>query len=894
MIQPFPNRFLRRMLLAVVYVLSVLGIVASGGGGGGGSGDGLTTISYSGNTDPAVISRSNATRLVGNVLIGQTIVGSSSGGSPKGDTSIDTTAQGIGLAQFPGRLTRMLRNALQSSPNFLSRSTTVRARTNVDLTEPCDNNGGSVHITGFIEDNGTGTLTLDYINCREGDETLDGTVTVQINAFDFGFFLPTDAIYNFTILTISSSTINASLSGSIHSQISIGTETEQLTVDKLVARNNATGEMLMITNQVSIITYDIFLAPSSFSVTITGRIFDSTHGYVDFTTIVAITFSTITQEYPDGGQLLLTGNLNSGIQVTVISDTHTLLDLDFDGDTTFEIAHTVSWAEIEGETELTDLDDDGMHDNWEQANGLDPNNPADINLDNDIDGASNIEEYRGGADPSDSGSIPINADLSLDMAAFPAAVLLGDSLIYNITVRNNGPNDVTDVVVEDTLPVGMTLDSVTPSQGTCTGTSIITCNIGLMIDNSSATIDIVATPTSEGVATNAAIVASGTLDLDPTNNVATMAGGAGSSASAIQAQIDAAIDGDSILVPPGIYIGTINISGKNITVASEQGPLVTVIDGNRLDTVVTINSNSSTVEGFTIQNGTNATVGGGGIEIGAGAPTILNNIVANNLFRGIELAFTSAVVRQNTIRNNSRGGISIRGAGSAVVIDNFILNNSGPSSSLDAGGISMNAAGTPTIQDNTISGNTGGAISMGNSSNALILQNIVSNNSGVNCGGIEWLVPSGNTGPRVINNTIVYNDGGQGSAICADGFDVQTLLANNIIVAKAGQTAIYCGDFNNFDPPIIEFNNVYASSGQGYGGICTDQTGINGNFFGDPLFVDIANEEYQLRTTSPSIDAGDNTVPDIPALDIIGNTRFVDGDQNGSTIVDMGAYEYIP
>jgi parallel beta-helix repeat protein len=373
-----------------------------------------------------------------------------------------------------------------------------------------------------------------------------------------------------------------------------------------------------------------------------------------------------------------------------------------------------------------------------------------------------------------------------------------------------------------------------------------------------------------------------------------MAGGAGSSASAIQAQIDAATDGDSILVPPGVYIGTINISGKNITVASEQGPLVTVIDGNRLDSVVTINSNSSTLEGFTIQNGRHVTVGGGGIDVGGSAPTILNNIVANNRSRGIELAFTSAVVRQNTIRNNIGGGIWIRGAGSAVVIDNYILNNSGPSSSLDAGGISMNAAGTPTIQDNTISGNTGGAISMGNSSNALILQNIISNNSGVNCGGIEWLVPSGNDGPRVINNTIVYNDGGQGSAICADGFDAQTLLINNIIAAKAGQTAIYCGDFNNLDPPIIEFNNVYSSSGLGYGGICTDQTGINGNVFGDPLFVDIANEEYQLRATSPSIDAGDNTVPDIPALDIIGNTRFIDGDQNGSTIVDMGAYEHIP
>ena len=895
-----PNRILPGLLLTVVYLTGMLGIVASGGGGG----NGPAGISYSGNTDPAIISSSNAARIVGNVFIGQVVAGSSSRGVAKGEISIDTTAQGIGLAQYPGRLAQVLRQSMQSSPGFLSRSSTVLASTDVSGTAPCDNVGGSVQITGFIEDNGTGRLTLDYINCREGNQTLDGEITAQINAFDFGYFIPTDVIYTFSVLTLTSSTFSVSLDGSIHSQIFIGTDTERLTVEKLIARNNVTGEMLMIRNQVSIITYDMILFPQSLSENISGRIYDSIHGYVDFTTIIAITFSTLTQEYPDSGQLLLTGNLTSGIQVTIISNTHISLGLDLDGDTTFEVAFTLSWPEIEVETDLIDSDGDGMHDSWEQSSGLDPNNPEDINLDNDIDGASNFEEYQGGANPNDSGSIPSNADISITMVAFPAAVLLGNSLNYNLTVRNNGPNDAPDIVVVDTLPAGMTLNAVTTSQGSCSGTSTITCDIGSIINNSSSTINIVATPTSEGVLTNSANVAGSILDLDLANNVATMAGGAGTPASAIQAQIDAAVDGDTILVPPGVYIGTIAIDGKNITLESEQGALFTVIDGNRLGSVVTLNSNISILKGFTIQNGMSGSGGGGGIDVGAGAPTILNNIVANNLScngAGIHLGFTSAVVQQNTIRNNEAGcsggtggGISIGGAGSAVVINNYILNNTVSFSSNGAGGISMNAAGTPSIEGNVISGNTGGAITMGNASNALILQNIISNNSGTVCGGIEWLVPSGYTGPRVINNTIVYNDGGQGSAICADGFDAQTLLVNNIIVAGAGQTAIYCGDFNSLYQPIIEFNHVYASSGQGYGGICTDQTGISGNLFGDPLFMDITNEAYQLRVTSPSIDAGDNTVSDIPALDIAGNARLVDGDQNGSTIVDIGAYEYIP
>jgi len=431
------NKYLRELLLVGIFLLGILGIVASGGGGGGG---GPTSISYAGNTDPAFITRANAARLVGNVLIGQTIVGSSSGGVARSDISINTPSRGIGLAQFPGRLTQKLRNTMQTSPDFASRSATVRARTDLDEIEPCDNNGGSIHITGFLEDNGTGTLTLDYINCREGGDTLDGTVTAQINAFDFGFLLPTDAIYSFSVLTLTNSTFNVSLDGSIHSQISIGVQTEQLTVDRLVARNNATGEMLMITNQVSIIAYDNIFSPSSLSATIIGRIYDSTHGYVDFTTIGSIIFSTITQEYPDRGQLLLTGSLNSGILVTVISDTYTLLDFDLDGDATYETAATVSWLELESEQDLADSDGDRMHDSWETAYGLDPFDPNDALLDADGDGVSNYQEYLDHTHPT----------AELDQSFMPSS-----SASYQTNIIYN-PLDPSYVDQAQTFTVGIT------------------------------------------------------------------------------------------------------------------------------------------------------------------------------------------------------------------------------------------------------------------------------------------------------------------------------------------------------------------------------------------------------------------------------------------------------
>jgi len=80
-------------------------------------------------------------------------------------------------------------------------------------------------------------------------------------------------------------------------------------------------------------------------------------------------------------------------------------------------------------------------------------------------------------------------------------------------------------------------------------------------------------------------------------------------------------------------------------------------------------------------------------------------------------------------------------------------------------------------------------------------------------------------------------------------------------------------------------------------GIINDQGTLNwleGNLDEDPVFLMDGDHPYQLAFGSPCIDAGapDTTGLNLPLWDLLSNYRLMDGDNDGDTIVDMGAYEY--
>lgn len=80
-------------------------------------------------------------------------------------------------------------------------------------------------------------------------------------------------------------------------------------------------------------------------------------------------------------------------------------------------------------------------------------------------------------------------------------------------------------------------------------------------------------------------------------------------------------------------------------------------------------------------------------------------------------------------------------------------------------------------------------------------------------------------------------------------------------------------NFNTSTLPTVHSNNVYAPSGIKYGGICADQTGMNGNISVNPTFV--SNSNHRLKGGSPAIDAGSNAAPDLPSTDYAGNPRIL-------------------
>jgi uncharacterized repeat protein (TIGR01451 family) len=162
------------------------------------------------------------------------------------------------------------------------------------------------------------------------------------------------------------------------------------------------------------------------------------------------------------------------------------------------------------------------------------------------------------------GASAVVADVAIAITDTPDPIIINGNLTYTIVVSNNGPNAAAGVIMADNLPTGVTYVSATPSQGTCIGTSTVTCALGSISSGTDATVTLVVTPTFAvlGLTNTASITSSSSSDPNQANNSATAS-----------TTVNNPVPGISSLNPSSSFPGgaafTLTVNGTNFLQGSQ-------------------------------------------------------------------------------------------------------------------------------------------------------------------------------------------------------------------------------------------------------------------------------------------------------------------------------------
>lgn len=267
-------------------------------------------------------------------------------------------------------------------------------------------------------------------------------------------------------------------------------------------------------------------------------------------------------------------------------------------------------------------------------------------------------------------------------------------------------------------------------------------------------------------------------------------------------------------------------------------------NSNPIVTYCTFTGNSATGQDIS---------GGGGIINGLDCYlTVSNCTFTNNSVSGMGIG---------------GGGIRIDGYGStsgARITDCVFIGNSAAGVNTGGGGIDIQY-GFATVTRCTFKNNTC-SIGAGMSSwdSLVTVSNCTfTNNSSDFCGGLD--IGGGPGINATVTNCTLSANGG--SALITRN-NMTIAITNCILWAATAATIRSFGD-----SPTVTYSNVQG----GYAG--------TGNINADPLFINAAGGNYRLQFTSPCLNTGSASTPNLPSTDMDGAPRIL------GSAPDMGAYE---
>jgi uncharacterized repeat protein (TIGR01451 family) len=115
--------------------------------------------------------------------------------------------------------------------------------------------------------------------------------------------------------------------------------------------------------------------------------------------------------------------------------------------------------------------------------------------------------------------VGFSSDLELTMTASASTVTVSNIVTYTLAVTNYGPSISSNILVADKLPVGVTVVSATPSQGSLTG---LNWNVGTLAVGAGAQMVLAVRPNVTGSLLNYATASADTPDGNPDNDFASV------------------------------------------------------------------------------------------------------------------------------------------------------------------------------------------------------------------------------------------------------------------------------------------------------------------------------------------------------------------------------------